>query len=84
MSISLRAAALRAALERATGTPVHLLATGSGMRLYIAAPDTGDRAWPAVLEAMRNGDRWGSTNTRGSTEIWVEVDDEGGACTPTS
>lgn len=76
MSISLRAAALRAALERATGTPVHLLATDSGMRLYVLAPDTGDRSWPTVLEAMRSADRWGSTNTSGSPEIWVEVDDE--------
>lgn len=76
MPISLRAAALRAALERATGVPVHLLATDSGMRLYIPAPDDGDPAWPAVLEAMRSADRWGSTNANGSSEIWVEVNDE--------
>lgn len=86
MPISLRAAALRTALERATGTPVHLLATdtGNGLRLYVAALDVGDRAWPAVLEAMRSADRWGSTNASGGTEIWVELDDEGGACTPAS
>lgn len=77
MSISLRAAALRAALERATGTPVHPLTTDAGIRLTVAALDDGDRAWPAVLEAMRSADRWGSTNTAGTTEIWVEVDDEG-------
>ncbi|KUN92021.1 hypothetical protein [Streptomyces caeruleatus] len=76
MPISLRAAALRAALERATGTPVHLLAAETGLRLYLPAPGDGDPAWAAVLQAMRSADRWGSTNTSGATEIWVEVDDE--------
>jgi hypothetical protein len=56
---------------------VHPLTTDAGIRLSVAALEDGDRAWPAVLEAMRSADRWGSTNTAGSTEIWVEVDDEG-------
>lgn len=54
------------------------------MRLTVASPDPEDRAWPAVIDAMRSADRWGSATTVNGTEIWVEVDDEGAACTPTS
>ncbi|GAB2732883.1 hypothetical protein GCM10027072_29380 [Streptomyces bullii] len=75
MSISLRAAALRTALERALGEPVHLLATRRGTRMYADAPDRCDPAWPRVLEALRSADVWGSTDANGAPEIWAQVDE---------
>lgn len=74
MPISLRAAALRTALERALDEPVHLLATKRGLRLHAPAPRTSDkRTWHAALEALRSADEWGSTDTSGTPEIWAEI-----------
>lgn len=74
--MSLRAAALRTALERALDEPVHLLATPRGIRVYAAAPPGSARGtWAAVLDAMRSADAWGSTDASGSPEIWAEVED---------
>lgn len=76
MPISLRAAALRTALERALDEPVHLLSTSRGLRMYAPAPEMRDPEWPQVLEALRAADQWGSTDANGTTEIWAEVHDE--------
>lgn len=76
MPISLRAAALRTALERALDEPVHLLTTPCGARMYAPAPEARDAAWPKVLDAMRSADQWGSTDATGTPEIWAEVHDE--------
>jgi hypothetical protein len=73
--ISLRAAALRTALERALDEPVHVLATPRGARIYAPAPDVQDPVWPRVLEALGSADQWGSTDSSGSAEIWAEVED---------
>lgn len=74
MPISLRAAALRTELERALAQPVHLLAVGDGVRLHAAAPASSNtEAWEAALMALRSADRWGSTDTTGTPEIWAEV-----------
>jgi hypothetical protein len=73
--ISLRAAALRTALERALDEPVHLLATDSGTRLYVPAPEARDPVWPTVLAALRSADQWGSTDHSGAPELWAEVAD---------
>lgn len=76
MPISLRAAALRTALERAIDEPVHVLAVEHGIRLHVAAPLSSDtEAWQPILTALRGADRWGSTDTTGTPEIWAEVDE---------
>jgi hypothetical protein len=77
--ISLRAAALRTALERALDEPVHLLVTKRGIRVYAPAPPASARStWAAVLTVMRSADAWGSTDAPGSPEIWAEVEDGDG------
>lgn len=77
MPISLRAAALRTALERALGEPVHLLAVERGVRVSVAAPDHTDTAtWRSLLAALRSADRWGSSDTTDVPEIWAEIHDE--------
>lgn len=76
MPISLRAAALRTALERALEEPVHLLATEHGVRLHAPSPAAPDpETWEAVLTALRSADRWGSSNQGAIPEIWAEVDE---------
>lgn len=77
MPISLRAAALRTALERALDEPVHAVATDSGIRILAPAPDGSNTAvWKRVMEALRSADRWGSSGTTAAPEIWAEIDDE--------
>jgi hypothetical protein len=74
--ISLRAAALRTALERALDGPVHTLAVDGGIRLHAPAP-SDNHIWHATLTALRSADRWGSTDVAGGApEIWAEVYDE--------
>lgn len=74
MPISLRTAALRTALERALGEPVHAVATKHGMRLHAPAPAIPDtQTWEAALAALRTADRWGSGSQGGVPEIWAEV-----------
>ena len=75
MPISLRAVALRAALERALGEPVHVLNAEHGTRIHAPAPGIADKAWPKVMDALRTGDRWGSSSTDGIPEVWAEVDE---------
>lgn len=75
MPISLRAAALRTALERALDEPVHVLAMPTGYRVVVAAPDVADLAtWQQLFDALRSADRWGSTDTADVPEVWAEVD----------
>jgi hypothetical protein len=73
--ISLRTAALRTALERATGTPARLLSTPHGMRVYVTAPTDPD-AFKRAIVALRAADGWGSTDSSGRPEIWAQIDDE--------
>ena len=77
MPISLRAAALRTALERALDEPVHALTTSGGIRVHAPAPPASDDRWPSLLTALRSADRWGSGDTAGTPEIWAEVDEVG-------
>lgn len=81
MPISLRAAALRTALERALDEPVHLLARGGHTRLHATAPAPSARStWERVLNVLRTADTWGSTDSTGTPEIWAEVHDEVTTC----
>ncbi|NEA61377.1 hypothetical protein [Streptomyces sp. SID12488] len=75
--MSLRAAALRTALEHALDEPVHALAIPNGIRIQVPAPDNTDTGrWRAALAALRTADRWGSNDTTDAPEIWAVVQDE--------
>lgn len=77
MPISLRAAALRTALERALEDPVHLLSTGDGIRIHAPAPvATDSNRWERVYGVLRTADRWGSSYTPQGPEVWAEIKDE--------
>lgn len=71
-----RAAALRDALESATGQPVHVIASDRGYRVTTPAPAATDRAtWAGLLAALRRADRWGSTDTADVPAVWAEVEE---------
>jgi hypothetical protein len=77
MPISLRAAALRTALERALTEPVHLLRTDDGVRLHALAPPPDEvERWKAAFDALRTADRWGGSCTPQGPEVWAEIKDE--------
>lgn len=74
MPISLRAAALRTALERALDTSVQATPTEDGIRIRATAPAVRDHAtWEHLLAALRTADRWGSSDTAGEPEIWADI-----------
>ena len=75
--MSLRAAALRTALERALDDPVHVLSTDDGIRVHAPAPAPEDEArWKKVYDALRTADRYGSAYTPMGPEVWAEIRDE--------
>lgn len=77
MPISLRAAALRAALERALDDPVHVLSTDDATRIHAPAPAPEDQTrWEQVYAALRTADRYGSAYTPMGPEVWAEIQDE--------
>lgn len=77
MPISLRAAALRTALERALDDPVHLLREDGGIRIHAPAPPPDDVArWDRVYGVLRTGDVWGGSVTPTGPEVWAVIKDE--------
>ncbi|NUR42044.1 MAG: hypothetical protein HOV73_18350 [Streptomyces sp.] len=75
--MSLRAAALRTALERALDDPVHVLSTERGIRIHAPAPAPADVArWEQVYGALRTADAWGSAYTPMGPEVWALIQDE--------
>ncbi|NED75290.1 hypothetical protein G3I51_23800 [Streptomyces sp. SID9944] len=74
MSISLRAATLRAALERVVDEPVRVDCTDRTVRLYAPAPPARDTdAWARLFGVLRTADWWGSTDAHGTPEVWAEI-----------
>ncbi|MFF7313330.1 hypothetical protein [Streptomyces sp. NPDC008137] len=74
MPISLRAAALRTALERALQEPVRPLVVNGRTRFHATAPDPGDIAtWRALMPALASADHWGSSDTTDAPEVWAEI-----------
>jgi hypothetical protein len=71
--ISLRAAALRAALERALDEPVHALSTDRGVRIHAPAPAPNDKRWQQIYSVLSEGDVWGSSYTPMGPEVWAEI-----------
>lgn len=76
MPISLRAAALRTALERALDEPVHTLSTDRGLRIHAPAPAPQDDRWSRVYAALRTADVWGSSYTPTGPEVWALIHEE--------
>lgn len=76
MPLSLRAAALRTALERVLDDPVHTLKTDGGVRIHAPAPSPEDIRWEGVFAALRTGDVWGSSYTPTGPEVWALIRDE--------
>lgn len=74
MPIDLRAVVLRTTLEHAIGGTVHVKLLDGRTHIQAPAPGPRDAAvWEAVMRALRNADRWGSTDTGGTPQIWAEV-----------
>jgi hypothetical protein len=74
VQISVRAAAVRAALERATRAIAE--ASQQHGRLRFSAPVpigcTPER-WALILRALDSADCWGSTDAAGRTQVWAEI-----------
>ncbi|MFJ8110007.1 hypothetical protein [Streptomyces sp. NPDC096132] len=71
-----RAAEIRAALEDALGTAVDAFPSPRGIRISAPAPasDDWDR-WRKTIEALRDADAWGSSDTGEGPQIWATVED---------
>ncbi|MFI9600311.1 hypothetical protein ACIHCX_10600 [Streptomyces sp. NPDC052043] len=76
MPVSPRAVELRAALENALGEPVRLTTNERATQLRAPAPAGGNLVvWQRVIAALSTADRWGSTDTSGTPEIWANVNE---------
>ncbi|MFB7671696.1 hypothetical protein ACFC26_09785 [Kitasatospora purpeofusca] len=71
----MRASTLRAALGQAAGSPVRVYRPSPGVvRLSARAPVESDR-WADVLDVVRAGRSWGSTDATGEVIVWTEVEE---------
>ncbi|MFJ1702673.1 hypothetical protein [Kitasatospora sp. NPDC088346] len=77
MEISVRAAALRSAIEQATGEIAVAQPVGTGLRISAPVPvGCGPERWADILNAVAGADRWGATDAAGPTQIWVEIQED--------
>ncbi|MEU9127216.1 hypothetical protein AB0D08_03700 [Kitasatospora sp. NPDC048540] len=77
MQISVRAAALRSAIEQATGELAHAHPTATGLRITASVPtDCGPERWADILKAITVAERWGATDAAGLTQIWAEIQED--------
>lgn len=79
MQVSVRADALREALERATGEVASATATRvpGTVRITVPIPERcTDEQWAAVLRALTSVARWGATDGSGRTEVWAEIQED--------
>ncbi|MFF8773183.1 hypothetical protein [Kitasatospora sp. NPDC015120] len=77
MQISMRTSLLKATLGQAAGAPVRITKGRAGrVRLSTTAPaDTSSTQWAEVLDILRSGCEWGSTDATGEIIVWVELED---------
>ncbi|MER7767778.1 hypothetical protein [Kitasatospora sp. NPDC096140] len=77
MQISMRTSLLKASLGQAAGAPVRITKGKAGrVRLSTTAPgDTSSTQWTEVLDILRSGCAWGSTDATGEVIVWVELED---------
>jgi len=68
-----RTARLRKALEAALQGHVYAFTKADRTRIYAPAPTPDNPRWRQVLDALQEADRWGSSNTTGTPEIFAEV-----------
>lgn len=74
MQLSVRAAALRTALERAIHAPAAVVETEHGWRITApVAEDATIADFRRALRAVQAGDDWGSGTTPGAMTIWTEI-----------
>ena len=74
MQLSVRAAALRAALERAVQTTATVAETNRGWIITAEVAETATIAeFRQALRAVQAGDGWGSAVTPGVVTIWTEI-----------
>ncbi|MEU9048473.1 MULTISPECIES: hypothetical protein [unclassified Kitasatospora] len=77
MQISMRTSLLKASLGQAAGAPVRITKGRAGrVRLSTTAPgDTSSTQWTEVLDILRSGCEWGSTDATSEVIVWVELED---------
>ncbi|MFJ2579034.1 hypothetical protein [Kitasatospora aureofaciens] len=77
MQISVRTGIVRAALSQVAGAPVRISKGRAGrVRLAAIVPaDTSSAQWAEVLDILRSGSAWGSTDATGEVVVWVELED---------
>ncbi|MFG3225465.1 hypothetical protein ACGF07_11905 [Kitasatospora sp. NPDC048194] len=77
MQISMRTSLFKASLCQAAGAPVRIAKGKAGrVRLSTTAPaDTSSTQWTEVLDILRSGCEWGSTDATGEVIVWVELED---------
>ncbi|MGW2376747.1 hypothetical protein [Kitasatospora sp. NPDC001683] len=77
MQISMRTCLIRAAPGQAAGAAVRVTKGRAGrVRLSTTAPaDTSSTRWAELLEILRSGFEWGSTDATGEVIVWVELED---------
>ncbi|MET8537937.1 hypothetical protein ABZV67_40980 [Streptomyces sp. NPDC005065] len=74
MQLSTRAAAVRAAIERATQETATVTEPSPGMVRITARADIGDpERWAQTRRAIQAGDRWGSSDGTGEIVVWSEL-----------
>ncbi|MCX4607005.1 hypothetical protein [Streptomyces mirabilis] len=74
MPVTSRAAALRAELESVLGVPVRMTVAAGTAQLYAPAPDGSNvDVWHRVIATLNTADRWGSTDSHGTPEVWAHI-----------
>lgn len=73
----MRTSLFKASLCQAAGAPVRITKGRAGrVRLSTTAPaDTSSTQWTEVLDILRSGCEWGSTDATGQVVVWVELED---------
>ena len=74
MPVTPRAAELRAELQRVLGEPVRMTVVDGVAQLRAPAPDgAAVDLWQRVITTLNAADRWGSSDSTGTPEIWAHV-----------
>lgn len=73
MQISVRAAALRAAIERTTGAVAEVTRNGARVRISAPTPPGDAATWDRLLIVLRGTDQWGAGDATGCHRVWAEI-----------
>jgi hypothetical protein len=75
VQISMRAASLRAALERATGSVAEVSSNKGALRISATAPSDAE-TWERLLKVFASAENWGAGDATGVTRVWIEIPEE--------